>query len=413
MLVLNVEELVPGIVFDKPLFVENGSRIATENTPLKLEDIERLKKWGIQKIMTDGNLIAGELKKPQPTEEQKKLNLREKLEQQQQAKDKLEEEIKKKMEMHKDVFKEPTNAEKRKLISLYDSTVPDVEKLLNQISQAQKVNKEFCHNLVDKFVMTVPKYMNFFLNLVHGKSTEEYLIAHSMNTMILSIIIGHCMKFTTTQLRVLALGGVLHDVGMLKIPKYIREKERALTDNDIKLIKAHTIHSYRLILGLSDFDPIVATIGFQHHEHWDGTGYPQKLSGDNIHQFARIVAVAQAYSAMIKKRAYRTEKISHNVMKEILKSSEKNFDPVIVKLFLDTMAIFPVGSVLQLSNKKIGIVVAANPGAPLQPIIKIILDEDKKRVIAPDIIDLKSDNSLKIEKIFDPKQLGISVVNEI
>jgi len=413
MRIIDVNTLQPNMIFDKPLYMENGSKICAENTPLKADDLERLKKWGINKVLTDGNIISGNLLKDEEKKEEEKLTIREKLQKKQEEKEKLEEQIRKKLEEHQNIFKEPTSSEKRKLINLYDSSIPEIEKILTQVHLGQKISKDFVYSLVDKFVLNVPKYSNFFLNLVQGKSTEEYLLAHSLNTMILNIIIGHCLKYTSTQLRTLALGGLFHDVGMFKIPKHIREKERALTDSDIKLIKAHTVHSYRLILAISDFDPAVALCGFQHHENWNGTGYPQKLAGDKIHIFARITAVSQAYSAMIKKRAYRSEKISHNVMKEILKGTEKNFDPAIVKIFLDTMAIFPIGSVLQLSNGKIGIVVAANPGSPLQPVVKIIFDEQRKRLQIPEIIDLKNEPNIKIEKIFDPKQLGISVVDEI
>lgn len=414
MQVIDVEKLSPGVVFDKPLLIEGGSKIAPENTPLQKEDIERLKKWGIEKIMTDGKLVQGYIKGMSNDSDNGELTLREKLLQKQAESSSLQKEINRKLEQHKKMFVEPSPAEKRKFIQLYDNSLTEIDSILFSISQGQKINKDNLFNIVDKYVLKVPKYTSFFINLVNSKSnTPEYLVAQALNTMILSIIIGHCLKFTSVKLRAIALSGLLHDVGMFKIPKHIREKERALTDNDINLIKAHTVHTYRLILNIDTIDPEIALGAFQHHERWDGTGYPQKLSGEKIHLFGRIVAVAQAYSAMIKKRAYRNEKISFNVMKEILKSSGKNFDPSIVTLFLDTMAIFPIGSVLQLSNKKISIVVSSNMGKPLKPIVKLILDENTQRLEIPEFINLVDNPDLQITKIFDPKQLGINVVDEV
>jgi HD-GYP domain-containing protein (c-di-GMP phosphodiesterase class II) len=414
MQVIDVSALTPGVVFNKPLYIEGGSKIAPENTPLQKEDLQRLEKWGINKIMTDGELTSGVFKIQNNDDGSSELTLREKLEQKQKESEALQQQINKKMAQHKKMFVEPSNSEKRKIIQNYEQSLSEVDTILFKVSQSQKVNKEELFNIVDQYVLKVPKYTSFFINLVHSKpNTQDYLVAQALNTMILSIIIGHCLKFTSIKLRAIALAGLLHDVGMFKIPKHIREKERALTDNDINLIKAHTVHTYRLILNIESIDPEIALGAFHHHERWDGTGYPQKLSGEKIHLYGRIVAVAQAYSAMIKKRAYRNEKISFNVMKEILKSSGKSFDPSIVTIFLDTMAIFPIGSVLQLSNKKIGIVVSSNVGQPLKPIVKLVFDENVKRLQLPEFVNMLDNPDLQIIKIFDPKQLGINIVDEV
>lgn len=409
MRIIELNELTEGITFDKPIFIEGGSKIASANTPLKKEDIERLEKWGVQRITTEGNIINGSLKNSD------KPNLvSDTSTQDSDTTENKTDELNESFLKRRLLFKEPTKEEKKKFKQLYNNSISDIERIIMKISQNQKINIDYLIHIVDKFVLKVPNYTSFFLNIVHIKSTSnEYLIPQSLNTMIISIIIGHNLKYTSIQLRTLGLTGLLHDVGMFKIPKHIREKERALAPNDINLIKTHTIHTYRLLTNIENIEPEICLAAFQHHERWDGKGYPKKLSGKNIHINARIVAVAQAFCAMIKKRSYRNEKISFNVMREILKNSAKSFDPEIVSIFLNTMAIYPIDSILQLNTGKIGIVVSANVGKPLQPIIKLIFDENSKRLGVPEYINLLDNPDLKIVKVFNPADLGVDVVNEI
>ncbi|HPP88188.1 MAG TPA: HD-GYP domain-containing protein, partial [bacterium] len=147
----------------------------------------------------------------------------------------------------------------------------------------------------------------------------------------------------------------------------------------------------------------------------DGTGYPQGKKGDEIHEYAKIISIADTFDAMTKKRSFRQEKIPHNIMKEMLKLVEKKFDPKIMRVFLSTMAIYPIGSMVQLNTKELGLVIDINEASPLKPKVKILYDSQLKKVNNEDIkiIDLIKNEEYKIIGVINPKALGISIVDEI
>jgi HD-GYP domain-containing protein (c-di-GMP phosphodiesterase class II) len=150
----------------------------------------------------------------------------------------------------------------------------------------------------------------------------------------------------------------------------------------------------------------VALVALQHHEHWDGKGYPRRLKGEEISQASRIVTVADAYEAMVGERPYRNSMIGYTAMKGILSDNGKHFDPQVLKVFLESMGVFPIGSIVQLNNASIGRVVENNPSAPLRPRLETLIDERGNRVEGEETVDLLQKKNLFIVKAVDPKTIG-------
>jgi HD-GYP domain-containing protein (c-di-GMP phosphodiesterase class II) len=193
------------------------------------------------------------------------------------------------------------------------------------------------------------------------------------------------------------VGALLHDIGMVRVPSYIIEKEGELTSDEYNRVKTHTVYGYRVVLNEIGMENDIADIVMQHHEMYDGSGYPRKLKGKDISVYARIVAVCDVYAAMIKKRSYREEYLSYNAMKNILGGSNRKYDPDIVKAFLSNMAIYPVGSVVQLNNGVIAKVISANPELPLRPKVVVVIDEFGVKPGTGTIIDLETEKSIFIK----------------
>jgi HD-GYP domain-containing protein (c-di-GMP phosphodiesterase class II) len=234
---------------------------------------------------------------------------------------------------------------------------------------------------------------------------KKKLAASGVNTAILSIVTAMQLKLAAHHVMQLAVGALLHDVGMLSIPKATVEKQGKLSPEELNQIRAHPLHSYRLIDKFLRYPQEVAEVALHHQERWDGKGYPRHLKGEDIALHARIVSVAESYAVMVKDRPYRDSMIGYNAMKSLLSDNGRQFDPRVLKAFLSAIGVFPIGSIVQLNNSAIGRVVSTNADAPLRPKMELIIDEDGKNLEEPQLVDLAERKNLFMVKAIDPKSL--------
>jgi HD-GYP domain-containing protein (c-di-GMP phosphodiesterase class II) len=148
-------------------------------------------------------------------------------------------------------------------------------------------------------------------------------------------------------------------------------------------------------------------VALNHHERWDGEGYPRKTLGKDIDALARIVSVADAFEAMVSSKPYRNSMIGYAAMKALLSDNSRRFDPDILKAFIKSMGIYPLGSTVLLNNAAIARVVETHPDAPLRPKLRVIVDEFGKRYERDegDLVDLIAEKTLFIARALDPKEL--------
>jgi HD-GYP domain-containing protein (c-di-GMP phosphodiesterase class II) len=152
----------------------------------------------------------------------------------------------------------------------------------------------------------------------------------------------------------------------------------------------------------------VGLIALQHHERWDGEGYPRRVSGNAIDMGARIVSVADAFEAMVSQKSYRSSMMGYQAMKNLLSDNSRRFDPDVLKAFIQTMGIYPIGSIILLNNGALARVTEVHGDAPLRPKIRVLIDEFGKvfKQDDGDLIDLLTEKSLFIAKAVDPKELN-------
>jgi hypothetical protein len=328
MRTIKTSELRPGMRFDRPVYIEGENILVPAEIPIKEKDIERLTRWQIGEVYTEGEQIGEGTIYPQKPVQAGKDN-------------------------RQDSGLLPPGAEK--LLKSYRSTIENVESIL------------------------------------------------PVNCMILATVIGITMKLTGHKLLQLATGGLLHDLGMMKIDRQILEKQGKLTETELNQVRTHPVLGYRIIAKELKYPEEIALVALQHHERWDGKGYPRRLKGEDIALESRIVTVVDAYEAMIGQRPYRNSMIGYTAMKGILSDNGKHFDPQVLKAFLESMGVFPIGSVVQLSNAAIGRVAENHPQAPLRPKLELIIDEAGNRLDGKEAVDLLERKSLFIVKAVDPK----------
>lgn len=224
------------------------------------------------------------------------------------------------------------------------------------------------------------------------KLLDNYTYQHSINVCIYSLIIGHTLKFTRTQLFQLGLGALLHDIGKTKIPISIINKPGILSQEEFEKVTAHTILGFEIMKTAGKLPLLSAHVALQHHERLMGSGYPRKLKGDAIHPFGYIVGIADMFDALTAEKPYRP-RFSIKDTIEILQSSSGNLFPQeYIEKFLQTIIIYPLGYKVKLNSGEVGVVIGQGQN-PLTPIIKV-LERDSYQ-----ILDLGEYPELFIEEV--------------
>jgi HD-GYP domain-containing protein (c-di-GMP phosphodiesterase class II) len=368
-------DLRDGMKFDKPVYMDGENVFVPPGVPIRQKDIDRLLRWEIQEVLTDGSLLGEATSQPAPAVDA--------------------------------ASSFPELAGDKRSLDAYLRAIDEYEHISNAVAQGEAVDRAKIDGVVNLLLERLRDGKNEMIQLIlMGGRVERKIAAGVINVTILSTIMGTVLKFTSHRLIQLATGALLHDIGMVKVPKAILSKREKLTPEEINQIRTHPIHSYRVISKDLKYPDEIGLIALQHHEHWDGQGYPRKMKGEDINVAARIVAVADSYIAMINNRPHRGSIIGYSAMKNVLNDNGRHFDPKILKVFLESMGIYPIGSIVQLNNSAIGRVVQTHMEAPLRPTVELIIDEYGNKLGEREVVDLLAKKGTFIVKAVDPKTLA-------
>lgn len=378
-----VEDLKPGMVFNQTVYIDSDNTLLAPNMPLKEEDIKRLMKWGVTSVETTGEMLqagsdsssGSSLKSGQILERYEQLlNMR------------------------------------KKLIEIHSNACYLIEQVYSAIRKDHSFELSMVQKTVNDIVGLLKENSNVFLFLNGLDDIERnYLVTHSVNVTFYSLIIGQAMNYNDKQLLELGTGTILIDAGMTKVPVYIVHKQSNLTDSEYQMIKAHPVHGYKSLRSYPGVNDKIANISLQHHEQYDGKGYPRGLKGKEIEEYARIASIADSYESQISNRSYREKVGAYHAMKNLLASGVNKFDPEILKIFLSRMSVYPIGSLVELNDQTVGLVIGSITEKPLRPIIKLIFNNKREKITETRIINLLEDTTKYITKVMNEKEAGINL----
>lgn len=209
------------------------------------------------------------------------------------------------------------------------------------------------------------------------KMIDNYRYQQPVNVTIIALIIGKSLNLSSLDMYHLACGAFFHDIGYMFVPESVLNKDGKLTPAEITLVQTHAEEGYRF--AKDEFNlPMKSYLAIlQHHERYDGKGYPMGKSGDDISMYARIVAIADVFDALSSHRRQRGALSPTQAYKMIIEGAGKNFDPTLVKSFIDRVSPYPVGYTLKLPDGRIGVVAKNYRGRPFNPTVRIISDQGK------------------------------------
>ncbi len=371
MKTIKTADLRDGMKFDKPVYVDGENVFVPPGIPIRQKDIDRLIRWEITEVHTEGDLAADEPTKPMDA-------------------------------FGVSALKE--TAGDKKSLDVYLRAIDEYEHLTTDFMEGREPDRTKIDGIVNQLIERIKENRNEMIQLIlMGGRTERKISASAVNVTILSTIMGMVLRFTSHRLIQLTTAAFLHDIGMQKVSKEILAKKEKLSAEELNQIRTHPIHSYRMISKELKYPEEIGIIALQHQERWDGQGYPRHLRGEDINIASRIVSVADAYIAMINEKPYRNSMIGYSAMKAVLNDNGRHFDPKILKAFLESMGIYPIGSIVQLNNSAIGRVVEIHTEAPLRPVVELIIDEYSNTLTEREVVDLLVKKNLFIVKAVDPK----------
>lgn len=267
------------------------------------------------------------------------------------------------------------------------------------LNDLQRVTKMLVEDVMDN--------RNALIHLTDIRTHDDYTFGHSINTCVISTMIGVKLHLKENQLKELALGVLLHDLGKILWPKELLNKKEPLTATERQQIEQHAQSGFDLLRQKGIIPMPSAHVAFQHHENFDGTGYPRGLAGDDIHRYAKIAAIADLYDAITSDRPYRLAMLPHEAYEVVLGSRGTKLDPAITDVFLENVALFPIGAMVLLDSGETAVVTAVHPGLAARPVIKIILDKFGQQITDQNTtLDLTKELTRFIVKVFKPEEIA-------
>ena len=276
----------------------------------------------------------------------------------------------------------------------YQNAVGSVSNIMKNLSSHPAAAVETARKLVDETVERLIGDQDAALQLVSMKGKNENSYYHAMNVFILSMMLGNHLKLSKTELQDLGTGALLHDLGHIDIPEKILRSTEPLSPSELALYQMHPSYGLKIAKQLGAFNDDILEIIGDHHEHIDGSGYPNQLRGLEISKLAMIVAIVNNYDNLCNNETGKTY-TPHEAMSHMYVKQKHLFDEKILSLFITKMGVYPPGTVIRLVDGRTAIVISINPKALLHPNV-MVYDRKIPAAEAP-IIDL-SDEEIKIEK---------------
>lgn len=214
-------------------------------------------------------------------------------------------------------------------------------------------------------------------NLTEIQGYDNYTFHHSVNTTIIALVLGMASGYSEHKLLEFGMGVLMHDIGKIKVSESILNKKTPLMEEEFEEIKRHSAIGFDILRKNNDFSFLSAHVAFQHHEKWDGSGYPRGLKGSEIHEYGKLAAIADVYEALTSKRVYRKAIEPNEAYEYIVSQSNKHFDPQVLEVFKRHIAVYPSGSGILLSNGQRGNVVKQNPAFPNRPLVRVFYQNEE------------------------------------
>jgi len=289
-----------------------------------------------------------------------------------------------------------------------------MKNVLDKIMLGQDFDLHAVRDTVRENVKSVLKNEEAMLMMTMLKSTNEDVAEHSLNVSILAIGFAQSLGYSELELEDIGMAALLHDIGQVRVNKSILSKKGKLNQNERMEMSKHTQYGFDLLASKSDLTPSCIDVVLSHHERLSGQGYPRGLQGEQISQNVRLVSIIEVFEALTSNQTYRKGMSVMDAYKVLMAGKSTHFDEKLILNFIKWRSIYPPGSIVEMANGEVGIVIKAHKEHKLKPRVLLVLNEykqiRKERLIDMSKLDLDAESKpYKIVKAFENMAFGIDL----
>lgn len=338
MKLVDIETVEPGQILGKTIFSSNGAVLLSTGVQLTVYMISTLKRIGVTTIYIDDP-------------------------------------------MYRDISNEELLSDDTKR-----AVIHQMSEMFETLRSGKTFSSKAIGQTVDEMLDDVLKNQNVLIHLSDIRTADNAMFLHAMNVCMMSSLLGLNMGLNMIQLKELAVGALLHDIGKLGAPEVQEGRMH------------HAWRGFELIKNKREYSLLIAHVAFQHHEAVDGSGSPRGLTGDDIHTYAKIVAVANTYDNLIYPTGDTSPLMPHEACERLNAMSGTMLDHEVLVHFMRIVSIYPNGISVKLSNRQTGVVVGQHRGLPGRPVVRVI-DKEGEEAVGYNEVDLAQHPTLFIEAV--------------
>jgi len=295
-----------------------------------------------------------------------------------------------------------------------DSLVDDVNAIFEHVSDGGKLNVIRLKKAVDPVVESMMRNPDACIWLGRLKQHDEYAYQHSLSASIWAVALGRQLGLPRHDLRSLAVGAMLMDVGKLRLEPELLKAARPLTDGEAAHMRQHAAYGVEILRESGIINQDVLDMVAHHHERYDGSGYPHGLAVDQIPPFARIAGIVDTYDAITSNRSHAKAVSPSDAIRVLYRERNIKFQAELVEVFIQAVGIYPAGTIVELSSGEVAVVVSEYRTSRLRPKVMVLLDSQKRRLREPRMLDLLEtvngdQASVTILRSLEPNAYGIDL----
>ncbi len=360
---VSVDALKPGMIVGRPVYDENRYLLLNAGVELKKEYISTLKRMGVPAIYIQEKIISD-------------------------------------IEID-DVILEETRVKAEKTVK---NIVKELEKQPDVFTPNLIFTRKEVGEIIDEITEQLLANNNLVVNLADIRSADNYTFGHCVNVAVLALTTAIAMDYPRPNLHRIGCGALLHDLGKTQVPASILNKKEHLSKDDWWEIQKHPYYGFTMVKESECVDHLSSLMLYQHHERLDGSGYPQRLMGDDIHEFAQLCAVVDVYDALTSDPPYREAFPPHRAV-EILEVGGEQFSLDILQNFFKHVAAFPSGTFVELSTGYVGVVVHNKVGFPRHPLVRVLCTAHDFKPVQHEEVDLMEHMDIVIIRVFNEDEV--------
>lgn len=375
---ISLDTLREGTYFKSDLLIDSTFLLLPKSAEVTDSLKKALRTWGFDNLIVDdvdislsnNGLASSSTRAYTPENDEEENNT---------SKEKIGENVKKAIESSKHSAVGNSDQARMELVtSVYKEYMNYIESVFTHYATHKEIDQDELSETVKELCIFIKEHRRYILrvNATIEAGDRNFLVIHSMRTTVLAIAVALQLHLPLSKMIELGVTCILHEIGMLRLPPQLYMTSKKLSVREKAQISKHTLLGYSIIKDLN-FSLSVQLGVLEHHEKENGTGYPRRLTGDKISSNAKIIAVACTYEAISSPRSYKDERSTFDALLEMLQNKEHAYDGSVIKALLYTVSLYPIGTYVYLSNRKIAEVIDTNPDNPKTPVVQLLTEREK------------------------------------